>query len=126
MKKVMFLLLIGLTTFVLVSCSGNHAETAVQYLNAINNRDLETAQSLVCESRKDDVTMGLMSVTEQEEDSFSFINISCSDRGDDALCRFTIKQETQSTEVTGVERPHEVIFNFDGDKVCGFEEQVAN
>lgn len=124
MKNFFFLLWIILSILI-VGCEGNQANTAVQYLEALNDRDLETARNLVCEARQDDVTMGLVSVDEQEEESFSFINISCSPRGDDVLCRYTVEQTTQSAEITGVQRPREIVFDFEGDKVCGFEEQVG-
>lgn len=124
MRKVNLLLLV-IVAIMLGGCSENRVNIAVEYLDAINSRDLATAQALVCPARQDDVSMGLMSVDEADAASFAFVNVSCSARGGDVLCRYTIQQETQSAEVTGVQNPREVIFNFEGDKICGFEEQVT-
>jgi hypothetical protein len=122
-KKFVFLLLISLS-LLLVGCNGDNSETAVQYLQALNDRDLETAQTLVCDARQDDVTMGLVTVDDSETEGFNFESISCQPSGSDVLCRYTIDQHTENVEQTGVESNHEVVFDFEGDKVCGFDEEI--
>lgn len=111
--------------FLLVGCGTNNADTAVRYLEALNQRDIEAARGLVCEVREDDVTMGLMSAGDLQQPSFSFSNVSCTARADDVLCRFTIEQFTEGAELTGIQRARQVVFDFEDGKVCGFEEQVA-
>lgn len=118
-------LLIGLTLAMLIGCSGGSPAVAVQYLEALNERDLETARELVCEARQDDVTMGLTTVDDPTVEPFSFSNISCTARGGDVACRFVIEQETEAADNTGTEQMRDVIFRFEDGKICGFEEQVA-
>lgn len=123
-KKVVVWLFLSLG-LLLVGCSSDSPETAVQYLEALNQRDLETARSLVCEARQDDVTMGLTTVDDPEAEQFEFNNVSCSSRGGDVMCRYYIKQFTEAAEATGVQVERQIVFEFEDGKICGFEEQVA-
>lgn len=126
MNKKLILLLFACILLGAVSCAGaGNVDTAVQYIDALNNRDIDAARELVCESYEDDVTMGLTTVDDPVVEPFSFSNVSCSARGSDAACRFTIAQQTESADVGGIEQNRSVIFKFEDGKVCGFDEQVA-
>ncbi|MBK8905210.1 MAG: hypothetical protein IPM53_28770 [Anaerolineaceae bacterium] len=130
MKKFLLLLFMSLLLFGVASCANGDPGTAVAYLDALNNRDLETAQKLVCEARQNDVTMGLVSVAGAPVEAYEFTNVSCSSRAGDVLCRFTIEQKTVRDDIGGVAgidvtRSRQVIFEFEDGLICGFEEQVA-
>lgn len=129
LKIFLLLLFMSVTLFGLASCANGDPGTAVAYLDALNTRDLETARSLVCEDRQDDVTMGLVSVDDVQVEPFEFTNVSCSAQGGNVLCRFTIRQATEHDAVSGVSGidqtfAREVVFNFEDGRICGFEEQV--
>lgn len=124
MKKLILLLLISISVLSMGCASGDEVNTAVAYLEALNTRDLETAQSLVCDARRDDVTMGLTTVDDPPQE-FEFSSISCAAQGDGVMCRFVIQQYPQGEEDTGVQLNREVVFNFEDGRICGFEEQVA-
>lgn len=129
LKIFLLLLFMSVALFGLASCANGDPGTAVAYLDALNTRDLETARSLVCEDRQDDVTMGLVSVDDVQVEPFEFTNVSCSAQGGNVLCRFTIRQATEHDAVSGVSGidqtfAREVVFNFEDGRICGFEEQV--
>lgn len=129
LKIFLLLLFMSVALFGLSSCANGDPGTAVAYLDALNTRDLETARSLVCEDRQDDVTMGLVSVDDVQVEPFEFTNVSCSAQGGNVLCRFTIRQATEHDAVSGVSGidqtfAREVVFNFENGRICGFEEQV--
>ncbi|MFO7683236.1 MAG: hypothetical protein R6X34_24645 [Chloroflexota bacterium] len=126
MKKIILFWGVGLMGWLLLAgCNSNDPGTAVQYINALNERDLETARSLVCPERQDDVAMGLISVADPVIEPFTFQNVSCSSRAGDVLCRFSIEQRTEEHIFTNEQFTREVVFKFEDGKVCGFEEQVA-
>ena len=114
--------LIGLVLFVACSSSGN-VDTAVRYLNALEQGDVDTATQLVCPERADMIMSGLRDVSPEERGSFSFENVSCAARGSGVACRYTIVQQT--TEETPQEFERNVVFDFEDDLICGFEEEVA-
>lgn len=124
MKKLILLLLL-LGGLLLSGCGSNNTDTAIEYLDALNQRDVETARSLVCSQYEDDVTMGLTSVDDPEAEAFAFSEISCAARGSDVSCRFAISQLTEGADTTGVEQTRQVVFDFENGRVCGFEEEVA-
>lgn len=119
------LLLLSGVLLLLAACAANNVDTAVEYLEALNARDLDRARALVCEEQEDDVTMGLTTVDDPQVEPFTFSNVSCAARGADVSCRFTIEQFTQSEQTTGVTQTRQVVFRFQDGKVCGFEEEVA-
>jgi len=124
MKKLVIGLLLGVSVL-LAGCTGDNAATAVQYLDALNQRDLETAQSLVCDARQDDVAMGLTTVDDPTVEPFAFKNVSCTSQGSGVLCRFVVDQRAEDQAFTDVENSREVVFHFEDGKVCGFDEEVA-
>lgn len=132
MKKIiLFLLMMSLLLLGVASCAEGDPATAVAYLDALNERDLEAARELVCEARRDDATMGLMTVDDPQVEPFEFTNVSCSMQGGDVQCRFNIEQKTEDNDVTGalgpdVTQTREVVFEFEDGRICGFEEQVVN
>lgn len=123
--KILWLTLSAVLFLLLAGCNANNADTAVRYLEALNQRDLQTAENLVCPARQDDVAMGLTTVSDPQGEQFNFENISCQPQGDGVACRFSIQQTTQDAPLTGTENARQVVFNFEDGKVCGFEEQVA-
>lgn len=130
MRKFLFLLFVSLFLLGAASCANGDPGTAVAYLNALNERDLETALDLVCEARQDDVTMGLVSVQGPPVEAYEFTNISCASRAGNVLCRFTIEQKLPRDDVEGiagiaVPQSREVLFEMEDGQICGFEEQVA-
>ena len=125
MRKISVWLILLCTCLLLLSCNKNDPETAVQYLEALNQRDLKRAEALVCKARQDDVAMGLTTVDDPDAQSFDFSNISCASRGSGVMCRFVIKQYTADAQLTGMEQERQVVFEFKNGKICGFEEQVA-
>ncbi len=124
-KKIIMLLIVTVSVLLTGCASGDQVNTAVEYLEALNTRDLETAQALVCDTRQDDVAMGLTTVDDASEEEFEFSNVSCAAQGDDVMCRFVIEQYPQGAEDTGVQSNRQVVFNFEDGRICGFEEQVA-
>lgn len=125
MKFKRFILLIMSALF-LVGCGAADPDLAINYLSALNQRDLETASALVCEARQDDVTMGLTTVDDPNVEPFMFTNVSCSARGTDLMCRFTVEQETESQETIIVQQTRQVVFEVENGRICGFEEEVVN
>lgn len=126
MKKIILSTLLSSFLFLLLTaCGNNNSGTAVQYLNALNERDLEAARALVCEERQDDVTMGLTTVDDPAQEQFEFSNIACAPEGSNVSCRFVVEQVTGNAEPTGVQQPRQVVFEVEDGKICGFEEQVA-
>lgn len=125
MNKKLILLALLLGSLLLAGCGSNNTDTAIDYLEALNQRDLDTARSLVCSQYEDDVAMGLMTVDDPEVEPFSFSDVSCAARGSDVSCRFTISQLTEAADTTGVEQTRQVVFEFENGRVCGFEEEVA-
>lgn len=123
MKK--FSLLLAFVALLwLVACNdGGNVATAVQYLNALEQGDVETATDLACPERADAIMSGLMDVSEAEQGSFSFENVSCAARGSGVACRYTIIQEIADAVPQEFERS--VVFDFENDQICGFEQQVA-
>lgn len=117
-------LLLG--TAVLSACGGEaHEEIAVQYLDALNSGDLDAAAAYACEERADDIVAALMDVSDPEQANVSFMNVSCRPEGEDVSCRFTITQETEAAETTGQQFNRQVVFQFEDDRICGFEEEIA-
>jgi len=123
------LILLGcllLGTAVLSACGGEaHEDIAVQYLDALNQADLDAAAAYVCPERADDIVTALMDVSDPEQANVSFMNVSCRPEGEDVSCRFTITQETEAAETTGQQFDRQVVFQFEDNRICGFEEQVA-
>ncbi len=128
-KQPVLLTILTLFIFFLVACGGNNVTTAVDYLNAINERDFDAAAALACEERADEIIDGLLSVSPEERQSIEFERVSCSQQaGDEVLCRFTIVQvETEiNNEDTVFEEDRSVVFEMEDGRVCGFHEEVAN
>lgn len=124
-KTFLVLLLIGLLGGVLSACgaadAGEDVNTAVQYIEALNQRDIEAAHALVCEERADEITDALMGVDEEEAD-YSFENVTCQAQEDDVACRYTISQPTDEEEE---QFDRNVIFEFEDGAICGFEQGAA-
>ncbi|MCA9971476.1 MAG: hypothetical protein KC425_14725 [Anaerolineales bacterium] len=121
MKMRLFLLLIGL--LLLVACGGSSdVATAVDYLNALEMGDLDNAANYVCPARQDTLESAI--VTLNEANSFSYENVSCSQRGTDVACRFTVVQDTV-TDDTPQQFDRQVVFEMEDGLICGFEEEVA-
>jgi hypothetical protein len=124
-KFFLVLLLIGLMSGVLIACgdtdAGEDVNTAVQYIEALNQRDIETANTLVCEERADEITDALMGV-DDEEAEYSFENVACQAQEDDVSCRYTIIQPTDEEEE---QFDRNVIFEFEDGVICGFEQGAA-
>lgn len=114
-----------LFTILLVGCTGDNVATAVEYIEALNQRNLEEVNDYVCAEQADEITESLMSVT-GSEDAFSFVNVSCAARGGDVLCRYSISQESLEDEDVNITQDREVTFEFEDGQICGFEQQVAN
>lgn len=109
----------------LAACnSGDNIATAVQYINALGEGDIDTATSLTGPERADTIMSGLLGVSEAERENFSFENVRCAARGGDVACSHTITQ--QIGDGTPQERDRSVVFQFDGGQICGFEEEVAS
>lgn len=124
-KRLLTLALLLVLAALQAACSSgpNKVEMAVRYLDLLNDGDAQAAADLVCEERADDLAAAVMSVTESERATFTFQNVSCQPRGGDVLCRYTIEQEQEDD--TPIETSHNVIFSFENERICGFEEQVA-
>lgn len=126
MKKliVLALMLLG-TTWGLLGCGGaTNVTTAVDYIDALEDGDLESAAVLVCPERSDDILDSLMEVSEENRENFDFRNVSCAAQGSDVACRYNIVQDT--TVDNSQEFVRNVIFEFEDGLICGFEEEVAN
>lgn len=125
-KRLLTFALLLLLAALTAACDtgSNNVATATRYLDTLNDGDADAAGDLVCEERADDITAAIMTVSESELATISYENVTCQPRGDDVLCRYTIQQEQE--DGTFVETSHNVIFSFENDLICGFEEQVAN
>lgn len=122
MKRLSILLLVCLTLFALASCGDerSHAATAVEYIEALNRQELDRLSAYVCDERVDEVTAALMTVSDAEQGAFSFDNVSCEARGNDVLCRYTLRQDVGAA---GTREVREVTFAFNADgEICGFAE----
>ena len=115
--------------FGLVACAEDNVATAVSYLGALNEGDLDQAASLACAERADEIVDSLMSVEPEEQASVEFQRVSCSQQAsDEVACQFTIVQEETdiNNEGTFFEQERNVVFNIEDGRICGFHEQVAN
>ncbi|MAU00178.1 MAG: hypothetical protein CL608_23810 [Anaerolineaceae bacterium] len=124
MKKLILLITFVLLTGVAACSSGDNVATAVQYINALEEGDIDSATSLACPERSDEIMSGLVDVTAAERGDYSFETVSCAARGSGVACSFTIVQ--QLGDETPSEFDRSVIFEFDGGQICGFEEEVAS
>ena len=122
-KGTLLFLFLWLVLSIACSNSGDVA-MAVQYINALEEGDVHTATELVCPERSDTIMSGLMGVSPEERGSFSFENVSCAAQGSDMACSYTIVQQTGDD--TPQEFDRNVIFEFENDLICGFEEEVAS
>jgi hypothetical protein len=124
MKKLILLATFILLTALAACSSGDNVATAVQYINALEDGDIDTATNLVCPERADDVLSGLVDVTSAERGDYSFESVSCAARGSGVACSFIIVQQLDDETPSEFERS--VIFEFDDGQICGFEEEVAS
>lgn len=126
MKKFLFLTAVLLTfSFGLTACdAGDNVAIAVEYIEALERGDLDTAAALVCDEREEEIANSLIEVTEEERDNFAFTNVSCTARGGDVECRYNIVQDTTVDNTQEFQR--NVIFEFEGDQICEFEQGVAS
>lgn len=113
------LLAVGL----LAACGGGNAdvETAMAYLNALNEGDVGAALAHVCEAHADEVREGLTSTTDTERRTFSYTNIQCSASGSDEVnCTYTVVQDagTSDNAAQGTERVETVTLRMEDGKVC--------
>jgi hypothetical protein len=127
-RTALFSLLIMLI-FALVSCGEDNVSTAVSYLGALNEGDLDRAAALACAARADEIVDSLMSVEPEEQATVEFQRVSCSQRtSDEVACQFTIMQEGTdiNNEDTFFEQERNVVFDIEDGRICGFHEEVAN
>ena len=122
-KRLFLIVLLTAVLGISTACNDNRADTATQYMEALNTGNLEEAQELACPERADDIVAALMGVTSEERARFSFINLSCSPRGDEVSCRYTITQQTE--DGTPVQSDRNVVFQFEDGQICDFEQEVA-
>ncbi len=124
MKKLILLIIFILLTGLAACSSGDNVATAVQYIEALEEGDIDTATSLACPERADDVMSGLVDVTAAERGDYTFERVSCAARGSGVACSFTITQQLDDETPSQFDRS--VIFEFEGGQICGFEEEVAS
>ena len=100
---------------------------AQRYVENLGEGNLDDAAELVCEERADTIATAM--VTEENQENFSFENLSCSQRGDGVACSFTVRQNPPAEDAAGTtvreSYNRSVIFSFQNGLICGFEEEVA-
>lgn len=123
--KIAVLLLLPLAAFILGGCTlaSDNADIAVDYLTAVNDRNLTEAEDHICESRLDELKEGLLSATTAGRAQYTFENVSCGPRGDDVRCTYNIVQDIDTSQEDRFSR--DIIFEFEDGKICGFQEGVA-
>jgi hypothetical protein len=115
-------ILLLLLSIFLAACGGSDTDrvaVAADYMEALNNQEFDAISNYVCDERADEINNALMTVTEEEEMSFSFENVQCSARGADVLCRYTLRQEQNGVENRS---SLDVTFSFEDGRICGFEQ----
>jgi hypothetical protein len=122
--RIFWLIVVSLA-FLLTGCGNDDVATAVNFLQALNQRDVTQAAEYVCPERQDEIVGGLLTVSDPAAETFNFQNVSCSAQGDGVLCRYTIDQLTEGADLRSEQYARQVVFAFEDGRICGFEEQVA-
>lgn len=127
-KRLTIIFIAIFAVFALAACDDDSAsgpEVAQEYLEALNEGDLETARDNSCKEQHDELEAGL---TSQDTSAFSFENISCEGDDESVTCEYTIEQN----EVGDFPDPNQdtqgfrtIIFDLEDNKICGFEESTA-
>ncbi len=125
MKRIWMILFALTLVLLLAGCDDDDVGTAVNFLDALNQRDVTAAASYVCPERRDDIVGGLLTVIDPGAETFNFENVTCEGRGGDVLCRYTIDQVTGGADLTSETFSRQVTFEFEDGLICGFSEQVA-
>jgi hypothetical protein len=121
---VLLLLALPLVAAACIADEGPGVQNAVAYIEAINNDDIGAAEQYICASRKGEIMAGLREIAQQrQEQSFSYQDLSCSPRGEDVRCSYTVVQELPDGQTETFSR--EVTYQMENGKVCSFEEEVA-
>lgn len=129
MKRIVLgISLLFFTVLLATACGQNNAATAVNYIEALNDQNIELATEMTCPEVSDVLVDSLMTVEEDDWETIEFQRVTCSQlSANEADCRFTIRQEdTDINNETVFMQDRNVVFNFEDGLICGFEEQVAN
>lgn len=121
-RTVLIILLLAAGVLV-AGCTENNADTAVAYLQSLSAGEAEAASDFVCTERADEIASAM--ITTPENSSVQFENISCSQRGAEVACRFTVTQQSNTLD-PAQQFDRQVVFQIEDGLICGFEEEVAN
>lgn len=113
-----------LAVILLSGCGGGQRdiETATQFMNALNQGDVDTARALSCPEEAEDLIQGLATVGADEREEWEFQNVNCQAYSGEVLCSYQIAQEVE--DATQETNDFEVVFEMEGGKVCGFAESL--
>lgn len=110
---------------VLTACATGQQqiEDTVNFLNALNQGEVEEAREFLCEEQADEMIEGLASVSDEERQQWEFQNINCQSYSGNVLCQYQIVQELEDGTLEQLD--HEVVFEIEDGQLCGFAETLG-